>query len=376
MKKKSGNKLGNLLRNTKFWLLVSVSYLFIVLFFIFPDFFHIGNISYSVGEGITFGEEEKLPKYPPLDHDDYDRRIIELANNPRPKVVATSTASSTALSASSTKPTLWPVKTAYPNDGAILPFKRVVAYYGNLYSKGMGVLGQYPEAEMLAKLQVEVDKWTLADPNTPAIPALHYIAVTAQGRAGEDGKWRARMPYTEIDKVITMAQKINGLVFLDIQVGQSTIQDELPLLEKYLKMPQVHVGIDPEFSMKNGRIPGKVVGMYDAADINYVIDYLAKITKENNLPPKILVVHRYIQEMVTNYKLIETLPEVQVVMDMDGWGPRSNKLASYFEYIYKEPVQFTGFKLFYKNDITTGTSIMTPEEILKLNPRPIYIQFQ
>src|SRR5258707_7457756 len=34
----------------------------------------------------------------------------------------------------------WPVKTAYPIPGAILPFKRIVAYYGNLYSKNMGVL--------------------------------------------------------------------------------------------------------------------------------------------------------------------------------------------------------------------------------------------
>src|SRR5947208_1834974 len=43
----------------------------------------------------------------------------------------------------------WPAKTAYPNPGAILPFKRIVAYYGNLYSKNMGVLGEYPPNEML-----------------------------------------------------------------------------------------------------------------------------------------------------------------------------------------------------------------------------------
>src|SRR5215472_17397945 len=35
----------------------------------------------------------------------------------------------------------WPVKTAYPGAGALLPFNRIVAYYGNLYSKNMGVLG-------------------------------------------------------------------------------------------------------------------------------------------------------------------------------------------------------------------------------------------
>ena len=174
-----------------------------------------------------------------------------------------------------------------------------------------------------------------------------------------------------------MAEKINALVFLDIQIGQSTIQEELPLLEKYLKMPQVHVAIDPEFSMKNGRLPGVYVGTYDAAEINYVTDYLAKIVQENNLTPKIFVVHRYIKEMVTNYKLIKTVPEVQIVMDMDGWGPKYNKLVTYTKYIYSEPVQFTGFKLFYKNDLwKPSTAMMTPEEILELTPAPIYIQYQ
>jgi hypothetical protein len=38
----------------------------------------------------------------------------------------------------------WPVRSAYPNPGAILPFNRIVAYYGNLYSRNMGVLGEYP----------------------------------------------------------------------------------------------------------------------------------------------------------------------------------------------------------------------------------------
>ena len=79
----------------------------------------------------------------------------------------------------------WPVKTkAYPLPGAILPFNRIVAYYGNMYSKNMGVLGQYPPKIMLAKLKAEVKNWEKADTATPVIPALHYICVTAQADAG------------------------------------------------------------------------------------------------------------------------------------------------------------------------------------------------
>ena len=269
------------------------------------------------------------------------------------------------------------MKAVYPNAGALLPFKRVVAYYGNLYSKGMGVLGQYPENQMLNMLKGEVEKWTAADPATPAIPALHYIAVTAQGSAQEDGKYRLRMPWTEIDKVLEMAKKIDALVFLDIQVGLSNVQTEVPLLEKYLKMPNVHLALDPEFSMKTGRRPGTVIGSMDATDINYAAEYLAKLVKDNNLPPKILVVHRFTQPMLTNARSIKPLPEVQIVIDMDGFGPPAQKIDSYKSYVRSEPVQFTGFKLFYKNDaVLYGNHLMTPAEILKLSPQPSYIQYQ
>lgn len=271
----------------------------------------------------------------------------------------------------------WPVKAAYPRPGAILPFKRILAYYGNLYSTKMGILGELPEKEMLEKLQDEAKRWHAADTTMEIVPALHYIAVTAQGSAGADGKYRLRMPQKEIDKVLAMAQKINALVFLDIQVGLSNLQAEIPQLEKYLKMPHVHLGIDPEFSMKTGKKPGSVIGTFDAADVNYASDYLAKLVKENNLPPKILVVHRFTQAMVTSYKQISLKPEVQVVMDMDGWGAQARKINTYRTFIHREPVQFTGFKLFYKNDFREAKSrIMTPEEVLKLKPQPVYIQYQ
>lgn len=330
-------------------------------------------------------QETALPTLPPLDTEAYDLKLLAMANygTTTPVLEKTGSTTATALSSSTTTPSkktprrLWPAKTAYPNAGAILPFKRVVAYYGNFYSRGMGALGQYPPAEMLQRLQREVKKWEAADPETPAIPAIHYIAVTAQESAGADGKYRLRMPNSQIDQAVTLAGQVNGLVFLDIQVGLSTLQKELPLLKKYLKMPQVHLGIDPEFSMKTGAKPGTVIGSFSAADINYAAQYLAKLVKENNLPPKILVVHRFTGPMVTSHKSIVPLPEVQIVMDMDGWGSPAKKKNTYEVFIASEPVQFTGFKLFYKNDLRPpSTRMLTPAELLKLKPQPMYIQYQ
>jgi hypothetical protein len=274
----------------------------------------------------------------------------------------------------------WPVsitKAPYPLPGAILPFKRVVAFYGNLFSKKMGILGELPPNEMLAKLKGECKVWAKADPKTPVQPALHYIAVVAQGDGGKDGKYRYRMPFKQIDTILSMAKKINAIVFLDVQVSLSNIRTELPLFEKYLSMPQVHFGMDPEFSMKDGSKPGRKIGTYDADDVNYVIGYLAGLVKKNNLPPKILIVHRFTRKMVTNVAGIKPRKEVQVVMDMDGWGEPDLKLGTYRSWISGEPVQFTGYKLFYKNDIKKAPHhMLTPEEVLKNKPQPIYIQYQ
>jgi hypothetical protein len=272
----------------------------------------------------------------------------------------------------------WPVVTDRPLPGALLPFHRIVAYYGNFYSTRMGILGEIQPDSMLKKLQGEVEMWQKADTLVKTIPALHYIVVSAQGQPGKGGMYRLRMPFTQIDKTLELAKKIDAIVFLDIQVGLSTLQKEVPELEQYLSLPNVHLAIDPEFSMKSGKVPGTVIGSFDAEDINYTTQYLHQLVTRLGLPPKILVIHRFTKGMVTNYKDIMLHPTVQIVMDMDGWGFPAKKVNSYKLAVGSEPVQYTGFKLFYKNDIKTPPwkTIMTPEQVLKLYPKPMYIQYQ
>jgi hypothetical protein len=268
----------------------------------------------------------------------------------------------------------WPVKMPEPLPGSILPAKRIVAYYGNPFSKRMGVLGEYPPDQMLSMLDAEVKAWEKADPTTPVQPALHLIAVVAQGGPGSDGKYRARMPDELVERVASWAAKRNALVFLDIQVGKSTLAEELPRLEKFLSRPNFHLGIDPEFSMKDGGLPGKKIGTYDAVDVNYASRFLQELVTKYKLTPKVLVVHRFTRKGVTNTRNIKLDPRVQIVMDMDGFGPPHLKRSTFRSWIKAEPVQFVGWKQFYKprND-NPRTSI---ESILKLNPRPLYIQYQ
>lgn len=268
-----------------------------------------------------------------------------------------------------------PAFTVTPLSNALLPKNRIVVYYGNPLSKKMGVLGQYPQATMIAKLQQEVRNFQVADPATPVIPGLHLIVSVAQGSPGKNGLYRLRMTDSLIDYWCKLAESKGYLIFLDVQIGKSTVQSELQPLIPYLKRPYVHLALDPEFSMHHGSegfVPGRKVGVMDATEINYAIKTLASIVAQNKLPPKILVVHRYTQGMVTHYRDIRPVPEVQVVMNMDGFGPPHLKRESYNAYERLQPVQYYGFKLFYKND----QPMLTREEVVKLKPSPLFITFQ
>jgi hypothetical protein len=222
-----------------------------------------------------------------------------------------------------------------------------------------------------------VVKWEQADPSLPVQPALHLIAVVAQGEKGKAGKYRMVMPDKVVNEVYGWAKEAKALLFIDIQTGHDDIRTILPRFEWLLKNPDVHLGIDPEFNMiKSGKKPGTKIGTYDASDINYASGFLQDLVKKYHLPPKVFIVHRFTRNMVTNAKSIVVRPEVQIVMHMDGWGPPWLKRDSYKDYIVKEPVQFTGFKLFYHNDTKKGDPLLTAQELLKLHPKPIYIQYQ
>jgi hypothetical protein len=270
----------------------------------------------------------------------------------------------------------WPVPGApTPLEGAILPAKRIVAFYGNPLSKRMGILGELDSAKMLARLDSEVAAWNKADPDHPVQPALQLIAVVASAEPGAAGKYRTRMDSALIQRVYGWAKSRNALLFLDVQVGKGTLQEELPRLLPWLKNRDVHLAVDPEFSMKGGQRPGTVIGTFDAEDINYASSLLQDLVTRENLPPKVLVVHRFRRDMLTGYKRIKLDPRVQMVINMDGWGTPAQKRDSYKAYVWKYPVEYTGFKLFYKNDRRLkGSTLMSPLDVLALVPKPIYIQ--
>jgi hypothetical protein len=267
----------------------------------------------------------------------------------------------------------WPVPGPPPLPGSLLPEHRIVAFYGNPLSRRMGVLGELEPDTMLIRLERKATEWAGADSGQKVLPALHLIATVAQGYPGPARKYRLQMPDSVIERVANWAESRGWILILDIQPGLSTVEAELPVLVPYLKRPYVHLALDPEFAMKDGHLPGRDwMGNMDASEVNHAIDVLARLVEEHQLPPKMLVVHRFTRNMLTNASLIKRDPRVQVVIDMDGYGSPGSKMGAYRWFVVRHPVQYTGFKLFFKND----KPMMKPEEVLELYPRPVYIQYQ
>lgn len=256
--------------------------------------------------------------------------------------------------------------------GSLFPGCRVVAYYGNPMSKRMGILGELKPDSMLARLAKQAAEYAAVDSARPVLPALELIATVAQAGPGKSGLYRARMPDTLIARVMGWAEAHHYLVILDIQTGRSTMAAEMVPLMKYLARPYVHLALDPEFSIGTKRVPGKVIGRIDAADVNAVSAVLATLVDSLKLPPKMLIVHRFTTPMLSNHQKIKLDPRVQIVIDMDGFGAPHLKYGSYKAYVHDRPVQFAGFKVFYKND----KPMLTPAQVLELDPVPLFVMYQ
>jgi hypothetical protein len=255
---------------------------------------------------------------------------------------------------------------------ALLPANRIVAFYGNPLSTRMGILGELPPEAMMARLDTVAAAWTAADPTRTVLPALHLIVTVAQADSGRDGMYRLRHGDGLIAKVSGWAESRGWLLFLDIQPGRAPIGPEIERLAKWLRLPHVHLGLDPEFAMPPGQVPGRRIGTLDAEDVNRATRWLADVVTRENLPPKVLVVHRFTEQMLTNHEAIRSDPRVQIVIDADGFGSPALKTSIYNHVVGRRPVQFAGLKLFYRND----KPMLTPEQVVALDPVPVYIQYQ
>jgi hypothetical protein len=264
-----------------------------------------------------------------------------------------------------------PVASA-PADVALLPQYRIVMFYGHPHDPAMGIVGQH-EIEQLAEiLREEAANYAAADPSRLVIPALEVIATVAQRVPGSDGTYILDTDTETLTTYIDFAAEHGMVVVLDIQVGRSTVAAEIEKVRELLARPNVHLAIDPEFAVAEGQVPGEYIGSIEAESIAYAQKVLAEISATHGIPPKMLIVHQFREDMIQGKSQLAPVPGVQLVIDADGYGAPELKTAVYNFLVRDEPVEFAGVKLFYDQDVP----LMTPQEILALVPAPDVIIYQ
>ena len=112
----------------------------------------------------------------------------------------------------------------------------------------------------------------------------------------------------------------------------------------------------------------------DAAEINQVVDWLAGIVREEALPQKLLIVHQFRVSMITNRELIETPPELAVLIHMDGQGSLGAKYNTWnlLTSLADADRFYWGWKNFYDED----HPMATPEQVLARSPNIVFVSFQ
>jgi hypothetical protein len=252
----------------------------------------------------------------------------------------------------------------------VLPDHRVVALYGAPQDEQLGALGIGTPEEAAARLKAQAAPYDR--PGRPVMPAFELIATIVAADPGTDGKYRFRQTEDTIDTYLAAARKAGALLVLDVQPGLAPFMEEVRWLEPWLREPDVGLALDPEWSMGPGEVPGEVIGSTEAAIVNRVARYVSGIVEEENLPQKLLIVHQFTTGMIHHRRRLEAPPGVALVVNVDGFGNRLNKISKYHLFVRDDGRWFNGFKLFYEEDV----NLMRPRGVLRLNPPPDVVIYE
>ena len=249
----------------------------------------------------------------------------------------------------------------------ILPDKRVVAFYGNPAADELGILGIGSPDLAGRRLLRQARRY-----GRDVQPAMELIAVVANAHEGMDGLYNRRERDPVIRRYLKAARKVGAILILDIQPGRSDFFEETVRLERWLREPDVHLALDPEWRVQPGQVPGDVIGTVQAREVNAVSAWLEQLIVRGRLPHKLLVIHQFTHDMIQGREELKPRERVQIVLNADGFGGREVKIAKYKDFTRGDGAFHEGFKLFYREDL----NLMKPRQVMRLRPSPDLVVYE
>lgn len=261
-----------------------------------------------------------------------------------------------------------------PGGGQLLfPTHTIVAMYGTPGSSSLGVLGEQPLAASIERAREHASRYEgLTDSHI--LPAFEIITTVAAAQAGADGDYSNEIDIATLRPWVEAAGAAGLYVVLDLQPGRTDFLTQARKYEELLLMPWVGLALDPEWRLKPNERHLVGIGSVSAAEVNSVSDYLAELVRDNNLPPKLFVLHQFRLDMLENREQITVdRDEVTVLIHVDGQGSQPAKQDTWAWLRRDAPHVAWGWKNFYDEDLPVLTAEQTIQQV---SPLPELITYQ
>ncbi|MCS6587151.1 hypothetical protein [Curtobacterium flaccumfaciens] len=260
-------------------------------------------------------------------------------------------------------------------NGGQRPFDghRYVALYGAPGAPALGVLGEQGPKETVQRAE-QVAKPYRAESDELVTPAMEVIATVAAGDAGADGDYSTELPVSTLEPYVDAAHEADMPVVIDLQPGRSDFLSQAKKYESLLKKPGVWLALDPEWRLTKDQVPLKQIGSVSASEVNEVSSWLAALVRDEGLPPKALVLHQFRLSMIQDRSALQTHPELDMLVHVDGQGSQPDKQATWKALHQGAPEGLHwGWKNFYDED----TPMLTPAQTMsEVSPTPSLVTYQ
>lgn len=258
--------------------------------------------------------------------------------------------------------------------GLVFPGRRMIALYGHPSGPALGAMGEQPPAEAVARLENMIAQYQPME-EQPVVPAFEIIVTVASEFPGADGNYSNEGDPEQFIPYIDAITEAGGYAFLDLQPGQASFLEQAKLYEDLLKRPNVGLALDPEWNIRPGEQPMQRIGSAEAAEVNEVIDWLANLVQENDLPQKGLILHQFQMQMLRDREQIDTSrPELSYILHADGNGVPGQKFDTWN--VMQQGLS-DDYHMAWKNFIDEDSPMFSPEQTYEqVNPRPWFVSYQ
>ncbi|SEM07706.1 hypothetical protein SAMN04515665_12912 [Blastococcus sp. DSM 46786] len=265
--------------------------------------------------------------------------------------------------------------TQLPGGGQLLfPGRMMVALYGHPETGALGVLGEQPVEAAIQRAREHAAAYEpLVD--TAVVPTFEIIATVASASAGSDGNYSAEGDVEMLRPWVEAAGAAGLYVILDLQPGRTDFVTQAELYRPLLELPYVGLALDPEWRLGPNEVHLVQIGSVEIEEVNRVVTWLADLTRENELPQKLLVLHQFRVDMLPGLERLDTSrDELAIMVHADGQGGQGAKQSTW-QVLHRNAPEglFWGWKNFYDEDIPMLTPGQTIEQV---DPLPELVTYQ